>query len=465
MFMEIQSFLEEIVGEQYVLAEDFEKIVYSRDASIEPPILPDYVVRPKTIEEIQKIVKLINSASHRHPIHIRCSSTAYWGGGVPTKGGIILDLSRMNKIIEINEDTQCVTVEPGITFGELFAALEQKGYRIGERPESAYSACVGGHVASMGAGLGQYIFGNQGDQVTGLNVVLPDGTLLTTGSGALENTPKFTKWIFGPDLSGLFIGSEGVLGVIVEVTLKLYPLPRAMTFATFAFENIEDAIEAVYQIQRGPFSIQYLSCFEGASFVKTYPQLDWGSKAKHGIVLTIVIEGRSKEDAAIQKEEITQEAFRHRGEDLGEAFARDIFWKNRYNWAVTRTLRKGLRTIILFRVPTKKIPLFWEETRTIGDQFDLKIGRSCQARSRHFISYHPSIRYSEKTPEIWEKVKECKNALYLRFIELGGMPCRLPGQLPESITHKFKHYLLFLRRLKTCIDPNNIFSSSKIVGL
>ncbi|MFX1466842.1 MAG: FAD-binding oxidoreductase [Promethearchaeota archaeon] len=463
--MGIQSFLEEIVGEQYVLSEDFEKTVYSRDASIEPPILPDYIVRPRTIEEIQKIIKLINSASHKHPIHIRCSSTSYWGGGVPTKGGIVLDLSRMNKIIEINEDTQCVTLEPGITFGELHAALEQKGYRIGERPESAYSACVGGHVASMGAGLGQYIFGSQGDQVTGLKVVLPEGILLTTGSGALENAPKFTKWMFGPDLSGLFIGSEGVLGVIVEVTLKLYPLPKAIAFATFAFENIESTIETVHQIQKKFFSIQYLSCFAGSSFVQTYPQLDWGIKAEHGIVLTIVIEGRSKEDANLQKEEIKQEALEKDGEDLGETFARDIFWKNRYNWAVTRSLRKGLRTIILFRVPTKKIPLFWKETRIIGDRFGLKIGRSCQARSRHFIDYHPSIRYSEENLEEWKKVKACKNELYLRFIELGGFPCRLPGQLPVSITHKFKNYLDFLRKLKSCIDANNIMSPNKIVGL
>jgi len=371
----------------------------------------------------------------------------------------------MNEIIEINEDTQFVTVEPGITFGELHTVLEKKGYRIGESPESAYSACVGGHVASMGAGLGQYIFGNQGDQVTGLKVVLPDSTLLTTGSGALENVPRFTKWMFGPDLSGIFIGSEGVLGVIVEVTLKLYPLPKAMAFATFSLENIESTIETVHQIQKKLFSLQYLSCFEGSSFIKTYPQLDWGIKADRGIVLTIVIEGRSIDDANLQKEEIKQEALKQDGDDLGETFARDIFWKNRYNWAVTRALRKGLRTIILFRVPTKKIPLFWKETRIIGNRFDLEIGRSFQARSRHFIDYHPSIRYSEENPEEWEKVKACKNELYLRFIELGGLPCRLPGQLPLSITHKFKNYLDFLRKLKNCIDANNIMSPSKIVGL
>ena len=124
--MEIQSFLEGVVGEQYVLTKDFEKVVYSRDASIEPRVLPDYVVRPKTIEEIQKIVTFINSSLNKLPIHIRSSSTSYWGGGVPSRGGLVLDLSRMNKIIEINEDTQCVTVEPGITFGELHATLEQK---------------------------------------------------------------------------------------------------------------------------------------------------------------------------------------------------------------------------------------------------------------------------------------------------------------------------------------------------
>jgi len=317
----------------------------------------------------------------------------------------------------------------------------------------------------MGAGLGQYIFGNQGDQVTGLKVVLPTGSLLTTGSGALENVPKFTKWMFGPDLSGLFIGSEGILGVIVEVTLKLYTLPHAMAFATFGFENIEEAIETVYQIQKGLLSIQYLSCFEGEGFVITYPELDWGNKAKNGIVLTVVIEGRSKEDSEIQIEGIKKEALKHDAEDLGEKFARDVFWKERYTWAVTRSLRKGLRSIILFKVPTRKLPLFWEETRIIGKQFGLKIGRSCQARSRHFIDYHPSIRYSEENLEEWGKAKECKNALYLRFIEMGGLPCRLPGQLPTSIKHKFRNYLDFLRKLKSCIDPNNIMSPSKILGL
>jgi glycolate oxidase len=463
--MDIQSFLEKVVGKQYVLTQDFEKIVFSRDASIERPVLPDYIVRPRIVEEIQKIVSFVNSSQEKTPISIRCSSTSYWGGGIPAAGSIVLDLSRMNEIIKIDEEIQCVTVEPGITFGELNAALEKKGYRIGESPESAYSACVAGHVASMGAGLGQYILGNQGDQVTGLKVVLPDGTLLTTGSGAFENVPNFTKWVFGPDLSGLFIGSEGVLGIIVEVTLKLYPLANAMAFGTFAFENIKDTIEAVHQIQKRLLSIQYLSCFEKESFVKTYPELNWGNKAKNGIILTIVIEGRNKEDVEIQKEGITKEVLTHNGEDLKENFARDIFWKNRYTWAVTRSLRKGLRSIILFRVPTKKIPQFWEQTRITSQKFGLKIGRSCQARSRHFIDYHPSIRYSEENPEEWEKVKACKNELYLRFIELGGLPCRLPGQLPESITHKFKHYLVFLKKLKRCIDPNNIMSPGKILGL
>jgi FAD/FMN-containing dehydrogenase len=463
--MDTQSLLEKVVGKQYVLTKDFEKIVFSRDASIEKPILPNFIVRPRNINEIQQILTFINASQDKTPISIRCSSTSYWGGGVPATRSIVFDLSRMNSIIKIDEKIQCVTVEPGITFGELHEVLAKNGYRIGESPESAYSACVGGHVASMGAGLGQYIFGNQGDQVTGLKVVLPDGSLVTTGSGALENVPNFTKWMFGPDLSGMFIGSEGIFGIIVEVSLKLFPLPKALAFDTFAFGNIEDAIEAVYKIQQRLFAIQYLSCFEKESFVKTYPESYWGNKTTNGVVLTIVIEGRNKQDAEIQKVEIKKEVLTHNGEDLTENFARDIFWKNRYTWAVTRSLRKGLRSIILFRVPTKKIPEFWKETKIIGEQFGLKIGRSCQARSRHFIDYHPSIRYSEENPEEWERVKECKNELYLRFIELGGLPCRLPGQLPESITHKFKNYLVFLKQLKQCIDPNNIMSPSKILGL
>ncbi len=232
--------IEDVLGSDYVTDKDFMKAAYSRNVD---PAFPDrwadIIVRPETTEEVSEIVKIANKYKIR--IVPRGGGADLVGGSV-TEKGILMDLTRMNKIIEINKEDYYVVVECGVTWGALISALHPTGYTTGViGPGSGYSATIGGGLSNSTAGGGSTKYGLVPDICLGLEVVLPnpEGTIIKTGSWANKYAKPFCRYGVSPDFTGLFMGDVGTMGIKVKASLRLFRDPPFKATRMYAL-NKED---------------------------------------------------------------------------------------------------------------------------------------------------------------------------------------------------------------------------------
>ncbi|HTX43565.1 MAG TPA: FAD-binding protein, partial [Methanocella sp.] len=230
--------LKSIVGADRVTDDPAELYCYSYDSSYVRGSA-DYVVRPKSADEVAEIVKI--AAKHNVPIVARGSASGLTGGSVPVRGGIVLDMTGMNRILELEIENLQVVIEPGIIHKDLNDALMKHGFFFPPDPGSSDMCTVGGLIANGGSGMHSVKYGTVKDYVLGLEVVLPGGDIISTGCRA----PKTSS---GYDLTRLFIGSEGTLGIVTKARLKIHPLPEAKSVLMATFGRIEDAGKAAVSV-------------------------------------------------------------------------------------------------------------------------------------------------------------------------------------------------------------------------
>ncbi len=243
---DINRSLTEIVGEHYVSNQPEELYFYARDPGLMPPHKPDYVVVPKTVEEIQKIVRLANQ--NKIPIVPMGAGMALTGLVIPLRGGIVIDMKRMNKIIEVNEKARYVIVEGGTSHGLLKSYLDKNYPRLRHSiPDSPATATIAANVMIHGQGRLTQQYGFNSDMVAGLEVVLPSGDICKIGSCSLS-PDWFSKGAPLPDLSGLFLGWFGATGIITKVALKLYPRKRMRDVEIFVTDRGNLVPDIIYEL-------------------------------------------------------------------------------------------------------------------------------------------------------------------------------------------------------------------------
>ena len=239
--------LSRIVGEANLLSSPYDLDRYSADA-LTPfrayragyafERLADLVARPATVEEVSQIVTL--AAREGIPLVPYGGGTGVMGGVLPVRGGIVVDLKRLNRILEISPRDMTATVEPGVVLQDLEDALSEQGLMPGHDPYSVPIATVAGTISTNGVGYRAGAFGPMGQQVVSLQVALPDGRILDT-----RPVPKYSS---GPNLNHLFIGSEGVFGIITRATIRVFRLPEAQVFATVAFDRFDQGFDAAAEL-------------------------------------------------------------------------------------------------------------------------------------------------------------------------------------------------------------------------
>ena len=244
--------IENVIGSDYITDKDFMKAAYSRNVD---PAFPDrwadIIVRPETTEEVSGIVKIANK--YKIPIVPRGGGADLVGGSV-SEGGILLDLTRMNKIIEINEKDYYIVVECGITWGELDSKLAEKGLTTGFLgPGSGFSATVGGGLSNSTAGFGSTKYGLVPDICLGVEVVLPnpEGTILRTGSAANKYAKPFCRYGVAPDFTGLFMGDVGTMGIKTKAFLRIVKDPPIKTMRCYILNknDYSKVYELLHEIQ------------------------------------------------------------------------------------------------------------------------------------------------------------------------------------------------------------------------
>lgn len=247
-----------IVGKDRARNDMFERRIYSHDLGSFPKLFdlmfnfkPDCIVKPKSAEEISKIVKF--ASKERIPIIPRGGASWGMSGAIPIEGGIVLDMTNMNNILEIDGDNLIVTTEGGITWKDLYEKVEAEGYMIGSYPSSAPSATVAGWINTGGIGTGSYKYGGSGDNIRSLEVVLPNGKILKTGSKYTLSSGS------GYDLNQMFVGAEGTLGIITKVTLRIFPKDefRPLSYVFPDLKSLSKALQSLTKSDVTPLNISF----------------------------------------------------------------------------------------------------------------------------------------------------------------------------------------------------------------
>ena len=229
--------LREIAGDR-VSASPTERYCYSCDAS-QIVGLPDYVVRPESTSQVSRLIRLCSE--RQIPVTARGAGTGLAGGASPVQGGIVLDMSGMNRILEIDIENQQVIVEPGVVHEKLNLALKPYGFFFPPDPGSSAMCTIGGMISYNSSGMRSVKYGTVRNYVLDLEVVLADGRVIHTGSRVLKSAA-------GYDLTRVFVGSEGTLGIITRAGLKIAPLPKTRRLVLASFEDAEIAGRAVIKV-------------------------------------------------------------------------------------------------------------------------------------------------------------------------------------------------------------------------
>ncbi len=444
----------EIVGADHFTDEIEELVPYSYDASMNVH-RPDAAVWPESTEQIAEIVKLANE--YKIPVVPRGAGTSLSGGVIPIKGGIILDLSRMNRILEISVENRYARVQAGVVCDDLNRQLAKHGFTFPPDPASSTVATIGGNVATNAGGIKGAKYGTTRDYVLGLQVVLPTGEVMHTGSYTM-------KCVSGYDLAKLFIGAEGTLGVITEVTLKINPLPRHAMTAVATYARLEDAGKAIFQTMTSGVLPSVMEILDKATLKSIKENTDLDLPEAEAMILTET-DGYTWEEVEAQMEVVLRilkqnnpsliKTAKDEKERLG-------LWKARKS--AYATLARTSTSFVLddVTVPISRIPELLVGIQDIAQRYGLQVATYGHAGDGNL---HPQILYDEYNPVSVEKMEKVEEAIFHLAISLKGT---LTGEhgigLSKANYMTLEHdsvEMALMRQIKRTLDPNNIMNPGK----
>lgn len=456
--IEIIEKLKEIVGEDDIRVDEPSIYIYSRDATIFQSY-PDVIVRPESTEEVSKIVKL--AYEHNIPITPRGSGTSLCGGAVPTHGGIVIDMRKMNRILSFNIANQTVEVEAGVVCDDLNEFLAPYGYFFPPDPSSSSAATIGGMIGANAAGIQAVKYGKTMDYVLSIEAVVANGEVIRVGANTLKSSSQY-------DMVHLFCGSEGTLGVITKAILKVIPKSRYYRAAIFFFDDIERAGEAIVNIKSSGVIPNCMEIMDAPTLRDgvQYTGLDLPEVERAEAAILIQVDGNVEEQ--VQKElEICFEAakkanpFAWRIAETEEE--REKIWMARKATYPVHLLQSPLNVIAEdLSVPVDKIPEALKKIMEIPKRLNGKIKIS-------FVGHvgdgniHPDFLIDETDPEQFEAFLKALDILYKEIvIPLGGTISSEHGV--GILRRKFiaiesgEEVMALMRELKKTFDPKNLFN-------
>lgn len=435
-----------------------ERYAYAQDATNVRKIesLPDAVVFVQTTQEVQSVIKIANK--YRIPVICRGAGTNVVGACVVQHGGIILNFSKMNKIIEINKENMTAVVEPGVVLGDLQREVEKLGLFYPPDPSNLAVSTIGGSIAQSSGGAKSFKYGTTKDYIIDLKVVMADGEVLQTGANTIKNAT-------GYNLGSLFVGSEGTLGIVVEATLKLIPKPESKKVIMAYFDTIKDAVHAVNSIidqKISPATIDFMDRNAVQTVEKFYPA---GLLTDKDAALVIEIDG-FKSAIKYQEKVITKIL------DISKASAiqvshneqeyEKIWTARRSSMGACAKLKPNVTTddVIVPRENLEKLVL---GIREICEKYRLDV---CMVGHVGDGSVHPQIPINYKDEDEYRRYKLAKSEIYDLTAKLGGILSGEHGIGSEKRAHIHKVInstaLDYMRKIKRIFDPNNILNPYKI---
>ncbi len=445
----------DMVGKENVLEDRETRVCYAYDAT-NIHHLPDLVVFPRTPQHISSVLKLANL--RRFPVIPRGAGTGFTGGTIPVEGGVVLVLTKMNKILKIDQENLLAIVEPGVVTYDLQQEVEKIGLFYPPDPASLKSSTLGGNVAECAGGPRAVKYGVTKDYVLGLEAVLPTGEIISSGV-------QTVKSVVGYDLTKLLVGSEGTLGVITKIILRLIPLPKAKRTMLVIFPTIESAASSVSQIISSRIIPTTLEFMDNSTIRCVEDYLHMGLPVDAGALLIIEVDGAPEaltgEVEEIQRICQTNQAMEIKvAKDAREA---EELWKARR--AVSAAVVKLNPTKINedVTVPRSKVADILRRAEAISKKYGLIIVNFGHAGDGNI---HVNVLIDKRKPGELEKAHAAVKEIFQATLDLGGT---LSGEHGIGIT-KAPYLPLELgdmgvevmKRIKKAFDPNNILNPGKI---
>jgi len=449
--------MKSLLGDANVLHQQEDLLMYEYDGSVEKG-RPEVVVFPHTTEDVSRIVKL--AAKHQVPIVGRGAGTGLSGGALARSGGVMIVFAQMNRVLEIDLENQRAVVQPGVVNLDITRAVEKAGLYFAPDPSSQKSCTIGGNVAENAGGPHTLAYGVTVNHVTALELVLPDGEIVRVGSHH-GDAP-------GYDLCGLFVGSEGTLALVTEVTVKLSRKAEAVKTLLAIFDSVDDASRAVVEITARGITPAACEMVDGWTLQAIEDYIHAGFPRDSAAVLLLEVEGL-REAAESQAAAIDEVCRTHRAREVRTAKddeERDLLWKGRKN-AFGALGRLAPSNYVLDGViPRSKLPQALQHIQEIGKKYGFAIGNIFHAGDGNL---HPIVQYDPRYAGAFQKAIAASEEIIRYCVELGGA---LTGEHGVGMEKNELMLLMFseadfdlMRRVHDAFNPDSALNPGKIFPL
>ncbi|MFQ3545037.1 FAD-linked oxidase C-terminal domain-containing protein [Halobacillus rhizosphaerae] len=447
--------LKEYLPDSQVMTELADRYSYSFDASF-GEYLPDAVVQAKNKQQVVYILKIANQ--FRVPVYPRGQGTCLSGGPLPVKGGMVLDLSQWPSMIDVHPDDLTVVVSPSALTANINQAAEEHGLMYAPDPSSAHVATIGGNLAENSGGPRGLKYGVTKDFVLGLEVITPEGEIMRTGGQTIKNVTGF-------DLTKLIVGSEGVLGVITEATLKLVPKPPAVQTILAVFDNVRKAGEAISKTLTSgilPSKMEFMdqACIQAVEDFKS------AGLPVHAKAL-VIIELDGHPEALKVERELVLKIMKRIGAtetvipQTEEEAAR--IWQSRKQVSPAIAKIKPTKVSEDATVPRSKIPDLIDRLQEIKEKYEVEVVVFGHAGDGNL---HPNVLCDKRDQEEMRRVEQAVGEIFEAAIELGGTLSGEHGigtmKAPFMESELGSVGIDMMKRIKDSWDPNGIMNPGKI---
>ena len=446
--------IKKLVKSGNVLTSDEERYCYAQDSTNikEAENMPDAVVFVESIKDVQRV--LVYANQNGIPVISRGAGTNMVGACTCPKGGIVMNFSKMNKILEFSPENMSMRVQPGVVLGDIKSLAESKGFFYPPDPSNFKVSTIGGSIAQSSGGAMAFKYGTTKDYITSLTVVLADGTLMKLGAGTVKDA-------VGYHLNQLIIGSEGTLAIVVEAELKLIPKPECLRTVIGYFDSFDKAVEGVNGIikeQVFPATIDFMDNNSIRTVENFYPT---GLQTDMSALLLIDIDGFSSSLDEQQKR--VQEALMQAGAvliDINDGVK--VWTARRSSFAATAQLAPDVVSDDII-VPRTNLAKMINACKDICDKYGLKV---CIVGHVGDGNIHPQIALDLENDAEFKNYIKAKSEMYKMAISLGGTISAEHGVGAEKISYLDstldKNAINFMHQIKKMFDPNNILNPDKI---
>ena len=445
--------LKSVVGSDNVLTDGESVTCYSYDAT-RYASRPDVVVKPRDTEEVSKILGLAYGESI--PVTPRGAGTGLSGGSVPVKGGIVLSTERMNSTPQVHKEDLYVIVEPGVVTEHLQKAVESKGLFYPPDPASQSACTIGGNIAECAGGLRGLKYGTTKNYVLGLVIVTPEGKVVKTGA-------RTVKSVAGYDVTRLMVGSEGTLGVVTSVILRILPMPQARHVISCVFDSIGRASEAVAEIIAQSLVPSILEIMDEKTVGAVEAYL--GENLDGRVLLLVEYDGTRSicEEDASKTVEILKDKYGGTVRSDIKGSKSEKIWKARR--AVLPALTRVSPTVILedVTVPRSRLPEMVARIERISERYALTIAVFGHAGDGNL---HPTFLIDRKEPDDLKRLNAGISEMMRACIDLGGTISGEHGigvdKMPFLKLELGKAGYDIMKKLKDSLDPKSIMNPGKM---